>query len=113
MEVSKDLFRSLQVGFRGGSLGGAEDAQRRGDIGARVDGRVLETAQEAWVDVLGHAGEMGRGHVREAGEEAGVHGRGRRFSVGHVVLGEDVAQVLGLVQGDGASRPVTGDVHAE
>jgi hypothetical protein len=29
-----------------------EDAQRRGDIGARANGRVLETAQEAWVNIL-------------------------------------------------------------
>jgi hypothetical protein len=30
-------------------LCGAEDAQRRGDIGTRPDGRVHETAHEAWV----------------------------------------------------------------
>jgi hypothetical protein len=55
MKVSKDLFQSPQVCVRGGGLGGAEDAQRRGDIGTRADGRVLE----AGVDVLGHPGERG------------------------------------------------------
>jgi hypothetical protein len=45
------------VWVRGGGLGGAEDAQRRGDIGTRLDGRALETAQKTWVDVLGHRGE--------------------------------------------------------
>jgi hypothetical protein len=59
MEVSKDLFQSLHVCVRGGGLGGAEDAQRRGDIGTRAYGRVLETAKEARVDVLGYPGEGG------------------------------------------------------
>jgi hypothetical protein len=40
-------------------LGGAEDAQRRRDIGTRPDGRALETAQKTWVDVVGHRGEGG------------------------------------------------------
>jgi hypothetical protein len=51
----------------------AKDAQRRGNIGARADGRVLETAKEAGVDVLVHPGTGGGSHVPEAGEEAGVH----------------------------------------
>jgi hypothetical protein len=59
MEVSKHLFHSMHVCVRGGCLGGAEDAQRRGDIGTRANGRVLETAQEIGVDVLGHPGEGG------------------------------------------------------
>jgi hypothetical protein len=40
MEVLKDLFESLQVCVRGGRLGGAKDAQRRGNIGTRANGRV-------------------------------------------------------------------------
>jgi hypothetical protein len=45
MEVSKYLFQSVHVCVRGGCLGGAKDAQRRGNIGTRANGRVLETAQ--------------------------------------------------------------------
>jgi hypothetical protein len=59
MEVSKDLFESMQVCVRGGCLGGAEDAKRRGDIETFAYGRVLETAHEAWVEMLGHPGEGG------------------------------------------------------
>jgi hypothetical protein len=44
MKVSENLLENLQVGVRGGRLGGAEDAQRRGHIGARANGRVQETA---------------------------------------------------------------------
>jgi hypothetical protein len=113
MKVSENLLQSLHVGVRGGGSGGAEDAQRRGNIGARANGRVLEIAQETGVDVLRHAGERGRVHVSEAGEEAGIHGKGRRFRVGHAVLGDDVAQVLGLVQRDGACGAIAVDVHAE
>jgi hypothetical protein len=91
MEVSKDLFESLHVCVRGGCLGGAENAQRRGEIGTRAYGRVLETAHETRVDVLGHAGEGWRRHVLESGEEAGVHREGRWLRFGHAVLGEDVA----------------------
>jgi hypothetical protein len=87
----------MHVCVRGGCLGGAEDAQRRGDIGARADVRVLKTTQETRVDVLGHPGEGWRRHVREAGEEAGVHREGRRVGVGHAVLGKDVAQIFGLI----------------
>jgi hypothetical protein len=52
-------------------------------------------------------------HVREAGEEAGVHREGQGLRVGHTVLGEDVAHVLGLVHRDGAGRAIAGDVHAK
>jgi hypothetical protein len=48
--------------------------------------------------------------MREAGEKAGVHREGR---IGHAVLCEDVAQVFGLIQRDGAGRAIAGDVHAE
>jgi hypothetical protein len=51
-------------------MGGAKDAQCRGDIGARANGCVLETAHEAGVNVLGHPGKGGRCHVRKSGEEA-------------------------------------------
>jgi hypothetical protein len=51
--------------------------------------------------------------VREAGEKAGVHRKGRGLRIGHAVLGEDVAQVFGLIQRDGAGRAIAGDVHAE
>jgi hypothetical protein len=47
----------MQVSVHGGCLGGAEDAQRRGNIGGRAYDRVLETAHEAGVDVLGHPGK--------------------------------------------------------
>jgi hypothetical protein len=40
-----------------------------------TSGRVLEAAHEAGVYVLGHPGERGRGHVREAYEKAKVHGK--------------------------------------
>jgi hypothetical protein len=51
--------------------------------------------------------------VREAGEEAGVHRERRWLRDGHAVLDEDVTQVLGLIQRDGACRAVAGDVHAK
>jgi hypothetical protein len=51
------------VCVRGGCLGEAKDAHRRGSIGTRANGRVLETTQEAWVDVLGHPGKGGGGEV--------------------------------------------------
>jgi hypothetical protein len=51
--------------------------------------------------------------VRESGENAGVHREGRWLSVVHAVLGEDVAQVFGLVQRNGAGRAIAGDVLAE
>jgi kynurenine formamidase len=35
--------------------------------------------------------------VRESGEETGVHRKGRGLRVGRALLGEDVAQVFGLV----------------
>jgi hypothetical protein len=47
----------MHVSVHGGCLGGAKDAQRRGDIGTRANGRVVETAQEARVDVLSHPGK--------------------------------------------------------
>jgi hypothetical protein len=59
MGVSKEVLQGLKVIVRGGCLGGAKDAQRRGNIGTRANGRVLETAQKAGVDVLGHPGEGG------------------------------------------------------
>jgi hypothetical protein len=43
----------------------------------------------------------------------GSVGRDEGLGVGHAVLGEDVAQVIGLVQGDGAGRAIAGDVNAE
>jgi hypothetical protein len=52
-------FSCVLVCVRGGCLGGAKDAQCRGNIGTRANGRVLETAYEAWVDVLGHPGKGG------------------------------------------------------
>jgi hypothetical protein len=73
----------------------------------------LKAAEEVRVDVLSHFGK-GRGvHVCEAGKEAGVHREGRGLTVGHAVLGEDIAQVFGLVRRDGAGRSAAGDVHAE
>jgi hypothetical protein len=48
----------------------------------------------------------------EAGEEAGVHREGRWLTVGHAVLDEDVTQIFGLIQRDGACRAVACDVHA-
>jgi hypothetical protein len=51
--------------------------------------------------------------VRESGEEAGVHRKGRCLRVGHAVQGEDVAQVFGLIQRDGAGRATAGGVHGE
>jgi hypothetical protein len=75
MEVSKDLFHSLLVCVRGGGMGGAEDAQRRGDIGTRADGRVLETAHEAWVDVLGHSGDRGEVMCARPARKPGSIGR--------------------------------------
>jgi hypothetical protein len=54
MDVSKYLLQSMQVGVRGRCLCGAKNAQRRGNMGTRANGRVLETAREAGVDVLGH-----------------------------------------------------------
>jgi hypothetical protein len=42
--------------------------------------------------------------VREADEKAGVHRKGRELRVGHAVLGEDVAQVFGLIQRDGCCK---------
>jgi hypothetical protein len=59
MEVSEDLLHGLHVGVHGGCLGGAKDAQRRGYTGARADGRVLQTAQEDELDVLGNPGRGG------------------------------------------------------
>jgi hypothetical protein len=50
--------------------------------------------------------------VRESGEEARFHRKGRGLRVGHAVLCEDVAQVFGMVQRDGAGRAITCDVHA-
>jgi hypothetical protein len=102
MEVSEYLLRGMQVSVRGGCLGGANDAQRRGNIGARAYGRVLDIAEEARVDVLGHPGEGGTIHVGEAGEEAGVHREGRWLRVGHAVLGEDITQIFRLLERDGA-----------
>jgi hypothetical protein len=102
MEVPEYLFQGIQMSVRRGCLGGAKDAQRRGNIGARADGRVLETAHETWVDVLGHPGKGGGGHVCEAGDEAGVHREGRWLRVGHAVLGEGVTQIIGLIPRDGA-----------
>jgi hypothetical protein len=54
MEVSEYILQGLKVSVRGGCLGGAKDAHRRGNIGARANGSVLESASEAGVDVLGH-----------------------------------------------------------
>jgi hypothetical protein len=93
MDVAKYLFQRLHVGVRGGCLGGAEDAQRRGNIGTRAYGRVLEVAQCNGVDVLGHSGKGGRSHVREFGEETGVHREGQGLRVGHAVLCENVAHM--------------------
>jgi hypothetical protein len=59
MEVSKDLFQSVQMCVRGGCLGGAKDTQRRENIGTRANGRVQKTAHETWVDVLCHPGKGG------------------------------------------------------
>jgi hypothetical protein len=53
------------MSVRGGCLSLAKNAQRRENIGAREDGRVLETAQEAVVDVLGHPGKGGGACVRD------------------------------------------------
>jgi predicted TIM-barrel fold metal-dependent hydrolase len=66
MEVAKDLFLGLQVSFRGIGLGGAENAQRHGNIRTRAYGRVLKATEEAGVDVLSHSGKGKGGHVREA-----------------------------------------------
>jgi hypothetical protein len=44
MEVSKCVLRGLQVSLREIGMGGAKDAQRRGNIGTRAYCRVLETA---------------------------------------------------------------------
>jgi hypothetical protein len=85
METSEYLLEGMQVSVRGGCLGGAKDAQRRGNIGARADGRVLEAAHEDGVDVLGHPGKGGGSHVSEAGEEAGVHWEGRWLKVESVM----------------------------
>jgi hypothetical protein len=51
--------------------------------------------------------------VRESGEEAGVHRKGRGIRVTHTVLCKDIAHVFGSVQRDGAGRAITGDVHAD
>jgi hypothetical protein len=60
--------------------------------------RVREAVEAARVDVLCHSSE-GRGvHMREAGHEAWVRRKRQEFVVGHAVLGEDMAQVLGLIQ---------------
>jgi hypothetical protein len=44
-------------------------------FGAAKEGLILEAAQKAGGDVFGHPGERRRGHVREAGEKARVHGK--------------------------------------
>jgi hypothetical protein len=59
MEVSNDPFHGMHVCVRGGCLGRANDAQRRGNIVTRANGRVLETAHDTGVDVLGHPGKGG------------------------------------------------------
>jgi hypothetical protein len=40
--------------------------------------------------------------VREAGEETGIHRKGRWLTIGHSVLSEDFPQVFGLIQINGA-----------
>jgi hypothetical protein len=71
-------------------------------IGTRAHCRVLKTAEEAGVNVISHPGKGRGGHVRDAGEEAGVHREGRSLIVGHSVLSEDIAQIFGLIHRDGA-----------
>jgi hypothetical protein len=51
--------------------------------------------------------------VRAAGAEAGVHRKGRGLIVGHAGLCEDVAQVFGMIQREGAGQAIAGDVHAQ
>jgi hypothetical protein len=89
MEILEYLLHGLKVSARGGCLGGAKDAQGRGDIGACADGRVLEAAHEGRIDVLCHPDKGVGDHVREV---AGVHREGRWFRVGHAI--ENVTQVL-------------------
>jgi hypothetical protein len=59
MEVSEYRLHGMHVRVRGGCLGGANDAQRRSNIGTRANGRVLKTAREAGVDVFRHPGKGG------------------------------------------------------
>jgi hypothetical protein len=67
MKVAKDLLHGLQVSVCGIGLGGAKDAQLRGNIRTRTNGRVLKAAEEAGIDVLSHSGKGRGGHVCHAG----------------------------------------------
>jgi hypothetical protein len=67
-------------------LSRAKDAQCCGDVWARTNGRILEAAQEAGVDVLRHAYEEWRVNARNAGHEAGIHREWRGFAVRHAVF---------------------------
>jgi hypothetical protein len=101
------------MSHRGMLLSGTEDAQSRRDIRTYADTGVLEVAKEAGIDVLRHPCEDRGVHVGETGEEAWIHRHGRGFAVGHAVLSHDSAQVLGLVERNGACSHVASDVHAE
>jgi hypothetical protein len=67
MKVAKDLLQGMQVSVRGIGMGGAKDAQLRGNIRTRTDGRVLKAAEEARIDVLRNSGKGRGGHVCHAG----------------------------------------------
>jgi hypothetical protein len=74
MEVSEYLLQGPHVSVSAGCLRGAKDAQRRGNIGARVYGRVLEIAQEAGVDVFGHPRKGGEAMCARPARKPGCIG---------------------------------------
>jgi hypothetical protein len=65
----------MHVSVRGGGWGGAKDTQRRGDIGARADGYVVETTHEAEVDFLSHSGKGGGAMCARPARKPGGIGR--------------------------------------
>jgi propanediol dehydratase large subunit len=73
----------------------------------------LEATKEARVDVLRHLCEDRGVHVAESGQEARVYRHGRGFAVGHAVLSQDVAYVLGLIQRNGTGIHVASNLRAK
>jgi hypothetical protein len=53
---------------------------------ARIDGRLLHAAHEAWIDILGNSSEEGGIHAGKALHEAEVHWQRRRLEVRHAML---------------------------
>jgi hypothetical protein len=76
--MAEDFLEGLEVEFRGVGLGKTHDTECCGDVWARANGSVLETAEEAGLDITGKTHEGDGGGLANRGKETEVHGQGGR-----------------------------------